>query len=186
MAAHLITALGLMSYIFWVALSIKNEQVTQGDSKFRTAIKWFLGLIVIQLIYGAFVAGLKAGFIYNTYPKMGDNWLPLDANLAMEELGVFGLMESPGLVQFMHRVLAVLVLVGLALLWQKAIKEKVNRRVQAGIYAPSIAVGVQFILGVLVLLYGVPIYLGVLHQFVAIVVLMSAVYITHSMRRRYS
>ncbi len=183
LAAHLITALGLVSYIFWVALSVNSDQQVLGMSKFRSFVKWFIGVLVLQLIYGAFVAGLKAGFIYNTYPKMGENWLPLDANLAIEEMGVFGLMESGGLVQFIHRTLAVIVLVGAVLLWRRAVKEQVYRRAMIGVYSLVIAVGVQFALGVLVLLLGVPVYLGVLHQFVAAIVLMSAVYTLHAMRR---
>ena len=79
LAIHLTFAFITFGYIFWVALSQLFDRETSNGSevtKFRKAAKILLGLLTLQIIYGAFVAGSKAGLVYNTWPKMYDDWLP--------------------------------------------------------------------------------------------------------------
>ena len=76
LAAHLLTALSVMVYILWVIMDIvyPNRESVHVKGLKKTA--WvLLILIILQITYGAFVAGLKAGFMYNTFPKMGANWI---------------------------------------------------------------------------------------------------------------
>ena len=112
LALHLSTALFLFGYILWTALPIiaPNSKKTRFIPKLYLKLKILLGLVSLQIIYGAFTAGLKAGYIYPTYPKMGADWLPLSGIEAFNDLGILSLVENPILVQFIHRWLGALVL----------------------------------------------------------------------------
>ena len=182
LAAHLITALGLIGYIFWVALSLKYEVISYTQKKLKRIVQWFIGIVFLQIIYGAFVAGLKAGKGYNTFPKMGEQWFPSEFSIIYKREGFISLMESAGLVQFMHRIFAYLVVVFLIIIIYQA------RNILDGIQKTClrlviVAVGLQFLLGVLTLLYAVPISLGVVHQFGAIVVLITSILFLYSIKK---
>lgn len=176
LAAHLFTALGLLVYIYWVALSIKYVVNSHSSDKLRRAVKVFIGLVFLQIIYGAFVAGLKAGFFYNTFPKMGTNWIPDNFGSIISSQGVTAVFDNPGIVQFIHRIIAYAVLFALTTLWMKAKKEELSLHQRKGLVLLSIMVGIQVVLGILTLLYVVPISLGVAHQFGAILVLLASFY----------
>lgn len=174
LAAHLITAISLAAYIFWVALEIRQSITYAKPVIYRLA--WaFLALSSLQIIYGAFVAGLKAGKLYNTYPKMGNKWLPPDASTIFELKGLAAIFESQVMVQWLHRSLAILVLLLAILILYKAYQ---NHRV---LLAPALllfsSVLLQFSLGVLTLLWAVPISLGVVHQLGAVWVVLACVYL---------
>jgi len=176
LAAHLLTALSVMMYILWVILDIvfPNRESTQ-STKFKKVALLFLGLIILQITYGALVAGLKAGFMYNTFPKMGSNWVAPDVG----ERGISGLLSNGATVQFIHRMLGLLlfVLAPIVLIFTR--KENVVGRQNRGILFLNISIGVQVLLGIFALLYVVPVSLGVIHQAVAVVVLSASVYFLH-------
>ena len=112
LAAHLITAIGLLAYMYYVALGIKYEIITTSPlGNLRKLTGGFIVLLFIQIIYGAFVAGLKAGLIYNTFPKMGNSWIPNEFSSIISREGVMSIMESPGIVQFIHRMIAYIIIV---------------------------------------------------------------------------
>lgn len=174
LAAHLITAFGLIAYIFWVILDF----FPQKRIKSRSLFKWnlsFLILLILQICYGAFVAGLKAGKWYNTFPKMGDEWIPSSFSYEFKHYGLWAMVESPPVVQFIHRTLAYIIfVVGLIIFIQAYRKLK---------YIPKtvifllILIVAQFTLGVFTLLYAVPISLGVLHQVFAAFLMLSGIYL---------
>jgi cytochrome c oxidase assembly protein subunit 15 len=176
LAAHLITALGLLTYIFWIALSVKYEVVPSSSNeqiKLRRILRGFIFVVFVQLIYGAFVAGLKAGFWYNTFPKMGNNWLPAELSYVLEQKGMWAFFESPGIVQFIHRMLAYTIVGILIYLWFRIKKNaltKAQNKLRTGL---TIIVLLQFLLGVLTLILVVPVSVGVIHQFGAILLLLS-------------
>lgn len=172
LAAHLITAFGLMAYIFSVALDVKR-----GDNHIKNTAShgyWFLGLLILQIIYGAFVAGLKAGKYYNTFPKMGNSWFPDELLVEYDRMGLLAIVESAGIVQFIHRYLGIAVLMMAIYIFAKSRKQLNYTRV-SGIVLVSL-VCVQVLLGIITLLYAVPIFMGVAHQFVAALVLLSTVH----------
>ncbi|NOQ72862.1 MAG: heme A synthase [Crocinitomix sp.] len=178
LAAHLITALGLLAYVFWIALSIKYQVVSAANKTttwLNKALKGFIVLVVIQLIYGAFVAGLKAGYWYPTFPKMGTQWVPDEFGFMLEEKGISALTTSPGIVQFIHRIIAFLILGFVIYLWLKTRRlqlSRVQKRMQNTLL---LITALQFTLGVITVLYSVPVTIGVLHQFGAIILLLSLV-----------
>lgn len=177
LAAHLVTALSLLIYIYWVALSLKIEVGSTHVGKYKGMVKAFIALVFLQITYGAFVAGLKGGYYYTTFPKMGTEWFPKDFSRALRDKGMVSFINNPGLVQFVHRIIAYLIVIVLVVMWAKAKKVKLDRYQRKGLSILTSAIALQFILGVLTLLNAVPVSLGVLHQFGAIFVLFASFYL---------
>ena len=176
LAAHLVTALGLLLYIYWVALSLKYTVRSHNAGKMKRILRVFIGLVFLQIIYGAFVAGLKGGLFYNTFPKMGSSWIPGDFGYIMNRQGFSAVFDSPGIVQFVHRIIAYIIVIVLALVWIKAKREQLSLSQRKGLIMITTMVGTQILLGILTLLYAVPVSLGVIHQFGAILVLFACFY----------
>ena len=163
LAIHLITALITFAYTFWVALGLiyptnKNNYI----KKINNLLKITLALVIIQIIYGAFVAGLNAGFTMNTWPKMGNQWIN-DSVTAMEPFWV-NFIDGIGGVQFIHRNLALIVVSLIIYLLIISVKYPMNTIQKKSLLALVIVVFMQFLLGVFTLLFAVPISLGVIHQ----------------------
>jgi len=140
-------------------------------------IRVLLIVLVIQIIWGAYVAGLNAGKVYNSWPKMGDQWIAEGVTAMTPWWQNF--IEGLAGVQFIHRYLAYIV-VGLVLFIffkGKGMNLFVSQR--RGLNALFLAVSAQFILGVFTLLYGVPLWLGVVHQLGAFFLLGATVYVLH-------
>jgi len=182
LATHLITAFLTFAYTFWVALGLIYEDKKTLDFKaLRVTLYFIFGATVIQIIYGAFVAGLNAGFVMNTFPKMGDQWI----NDSVTALTPFwtNFVEGIGGVQFVHRYLAYVV-VSLILYFAIACRKyELSIRQKIATKTMLYAVGVQFLLGVFTLLYAVPVWLGVVHQVGAFLLLASVVYALHSFKK---
>lgn len=182
LAVHLIAAFLTFAYTFWVALSLIYKDEERPNVPFMR--KWIAVLFiatVIQIIYGAFVAGLNAGFVMNTYPKMGDSWIA-ESVTAMEPFWI-NFIDGVGGVQFVHRILAHIV-VGLVLfLLLKSSKFELNKIQTNSLIALLVMVFSQFMLGVFTLLYAVPVWLGVTHQVGAFFLLGTVVYALSSFRK---
>ena len=176
LAAHLLTALSVMVYILWVIMDIVYPNRESVHVKGLKKGVWaLLILIVLQITYGAFVAGLKAGFMYNTFPKMGSNWLAPEVG----EGGFASLFSHGATVQFIHRTLGVILMILAPLFWVWARRQNVVGRQNRGLVFLNVSVGIQVLLGILALLYIVPVSLGVIHQAGAAVVLCAVVYLLH-------
>jgi len=170
LAVHLTLALVILAALTWTALDVRSG-APAGAPRWA---RWFFPLLFLQMVWGAFVAGLNAGYAFNTWPKMGEHWIEphvLDAVRA----GLLNLVNDAVTTQFVHRWLAVAV--ALAALHVAA---KLWRR---GAGAPAVALGAmvvaQFVLGVATLLTGVHIVLGVAHQAGAALLLAFAVWAAH-------
>ncbi|MFT6631144.1 MAG: cytochrome c oxidase assembly protein subunit 15 [Bacteriovoracaceae bacterium] len=162
LAAHLSLAFLIIGYIHWTVLSIRNP--LRKFSQIKPAGKlliFFCVLVILQIIYGAFVAGLDAGLTHNTFPKMGRDWIPGEfVGLRSDFLGVF---ENVVIVQFIHRSIAWLLLIVGFTLFRKSLKlddfmQKKAIKLLLGMLL------VQFVIGVMTILYVVPITLASLHQ----------------------
>jgi cytochrome c oxidase assembly protein subunit 15 len=169
LAAHLITAFITYGFIFWVMLDywFKVEGLR---FKVRSEQIFILLLIIIQIIYGAFTAGLKAGHIYNTFPKMGDAWIPEAVTYGLQTEGIGSLINNIACVQFVHRIVAWSLVIVIIIYWlktRKIVRSNANSSAERQLKAMNflmLAVIIQFLLGMFTLLYNVPIILGVLHQ----------------------
>jgi cytochrome c oxidase assembly protein subunit 15 len=167
LAAHLLTALLTFSVLLWTALEAgrREDGKARSDAPHDGGLVLFTVLLVIQLAYGAFVAGLRAGGIFNTFPLMGGSVLPP---------GGFGnLFTDPATVQWIHRLLGITLFVFGIALWQR-----LRREGKPGIGAElGGAVTLQFVLGVVTILLwpANPVFWGAVHQLGALALLAATV-----------
>ncbi|MCF6224685.1 MAG: COX15/CtaA family protein [Xanthomonadales bacterium] len=180
LAAHLISAFIIYAYMFWVAMSLLFHATDGHRDRLYNKSLWLTGLITITVISGAFVAGLKAGFVFNTFPKMDGQWIHKDL-LSMQPLWR-NFTESLLTVQFDHRVLATLTLLIISAFWLYARNRGMPPRARPALHLLMLAVLVQFSLGIATLLMFVPTTLGVLHQGMAMVLFTIAIYYNHALR----
>lgn len=182
LAIHLITAFLTFTYTFWVALGLMYEDKKTLDFKTLRVILYFIfGVTVLQIIYGAFVAGLNAGFVMNTFPKMGDQWIS-DSVTALSPTWL-NFVEGIGGVQFIHRYLAYLVVGLIVYFVVRSRKYELSVRQKNSTNILLYAVLFQFLLGVFTLILSVPVWLGVLHQLGAFLLLTAIVFSMHAYKK---
>jgi heme a synthase len=166
LAIHLISAFTVFGFTFWYALDLLAPATPplKGEAGRGLNLSSILlfSMVTLQIIYGAFVAGLKAGYGYPTWPKMGDRWIPDDVTALEPAWKNF--LEGHAGVQFTHRYIAYVVVIIVGIIFYRAQKTQLHLAQRKTINALGIIVLVQFTLGVLTLLYGVPIVIAVLHQ----------------------
>lgn len=180
LAVHLSVALLIFAGLMWTALDLVADRGRQAVPKqYNRLAKAFLHLLPFQIVMGAFVAGLNAGYAYNTWPLMGDTFVP--AGMWDQALGWLNIAENGVVVQFIHRILAyVLAAIGLAWIirgWQSGVPGMQRRAALFGL-----ALLGQIALGILTIVHGVPIPLGVAHQGGAVVLLAAGLYYAHRAR----
>jgi len=180
LAIHLILALILLIYIYWVALSIKYDREEEEKSRLLKPILILFSLVLVQIVYGAFVAGLKAGKMYNTFPKLNNEWIPKDFDIIYNRDGLISLVNSPGIVQFIHRIIGITILVFAITIIFK-IRNKLVKQAKL-IYILFFLIFVQVILGIITLLYAVPLSLGVLHQVLAFLIVLCFIRLLYSFK----
>ena len=167
LALHLTTAFITFSFALWIALDIKFPSKREVNTSLRNLIRVTFLLLIIQIIWGAFVAGLDAGFIHNTWPLMNDGKL-IHETVYMEQNPIWrNFIEGKSGVQFIHRYLAYIVVALIVFIWFKAKKQSLNSFQIKLLKSLLVIVLLQFILGVFTLIFQVPVVLGVLHQVVA-------------------
>ena len=188
LATHLITAFTLYCYIFWVALTLIFPNQNPLKSTLESVKKLgtpLLLITVLQIIYGAFVAGLKAGLLYNTWPKMGTEWIAESVGYMLSQTGLISFADNMASVQFVHRNLALVVFFFVAYIFAKARVLDLNKYQNQSINFLMIMVIIQFALGVFTLIFAVPVSLGVLHQIGALALLSGIIYfIFHFQKER--
>lgn len=164
LAMHLINAFLTFSYSLWVALDLKFPTKKEIDKPFRKLLRITYILLIIQIIWGAFVAGLDAGFIHNTWPLMNDGML-VHESVYIEQNPLWkNFIDGKSGVQFIHRYLAYIVVGFIIYLWFRA-KKLTLTSIQVNLLKSLlILVSIQFLLGIFTLLFHVPVTLGVLHQ----------------------
>ncbi|WP_452600870.1 COX15/CtaA family protein [Pontimicrobium sp. MEBiC06410] len=179
LAAHLTTAFITFAYTFWVALDLIFPNKKEVNKKLRTIIRVGLIVLLLQIIYGAFVAGLDAGFIHNHWPMMSEGKF-IHETVYIEQTPVYkNFIEGRSGVQFTHRMLAYIVVLLIGFIWYKTKKETLTRFQVKGVNSLLILVGIQFLLGVLTLILAVPVWLGVAHQVGAFFLLSAMTFTLH-------
>ncbi len=174
LSLHLITAILIISIIFWLINNLKNKTF---KSFFKINIKNlpFLVLILIvylQIIIGAFVSGLDAGKIYQTWPFMGYSYLPNDINFI--DLKNFFNFSQHSLVQFYHRNLAYIITLYILILSYFIYKNK-NFKLYKHINLLLIVLTIQIFLGIYTLVSGLNIYLASAHQICSVLLVFSTI-----------
>ena len=179
LSLHLSTAFLIISSIFWLLMNIifkKNKSFFVIKNE-NFLFQFFIIIIFAQIIMGAFVSGLDAGKIYQTWPLMGDDYFPNDFNFEKTK-DIFN-FESHSLVQFYHRNLAYLIIFYFLVVSLLVFKKKMFR-----LYLPLLIVMIslclQVILGILTLISGLNIYLASAHQITSILLVFSALNLYYS------
>lgn len=186
LAAHLSLAFMIFGYAVWLArdMAAGDERAVTEPGTRRMVMRSItvLGvLLALQIIWGAFVAGLKAGFFANTFPLMGGRWIP--ATLLDLEPALRNFVENGATVQWLHRVLGTVLLLTAVIVFIRITRRAVDaasRKLAAAFLGLVI---VQYGLGILTLLRAVPVSLGVTHQATAMIVFGVWVIWLHHARR---
>ena len=179
LAMHLTTAFITFAYTLWVALDLIYPTLKKANKRFRLFLRMALGILIVQIIWGAFVAGLDAGWIHNHWPLMNGGKL-IHETVTLEQNPVWkNFVEGKSGVQFVHRYLAYIVVAMIAFIWFKARSFTLTTSQKNGVNLLVGLVLVQFILGVFTLLLQVPVWLGVLHQVVAFFLLAAMTFTLH-------
>jgi len=172
LSLHLVTAFIILSIVFWKYLKLTDLKINQINIKLNS-IKFFLLLLFLQLIIGAFVSGMDAGKIYNTWPLMGSSYFPDDSMIAdFFNLTVF---DNQSLVQFIHRNLAYLIIIIYFYILYFVLKNG-NVNLRTPILIVGIALLFQIFLGVITILSGVKMLYASLHQINSILIILSTLY----------
>ena len=172
LSIHLLIAFLILSLIFWNYLKYQNyNQIVNGINSIIPLL--FLVLILIQIVIGAFVSGMDAGKIYNSWPLMGNSYFPNDNNF--ENLFKLTVFSDPSLVQFIHRNLAYGIGLFYLLIFFKVYKNKIRK-----LYRPVNILGffiiLQIVLGIFTIVLGAQIYIAAVHQVSSIFLVTSSIY----------
>ena len=184
LAAHLGLAILIYAYILWTALDLlhaESEQSPRVCRRLAPIAKLLTLAVFVTMISGAFVAGLKAGFTYNTFPLMAGKLVP-DGIWSMVP-AYLNLFENVTTVQFNHRLLAVGTFLALIALWIVAMRWQLTRSQRFWLHATALAAVLQVALGISTLLLRVPVTLGALHQAGAMALLTALLCLSHAARR---
>ena len=175
LSIHLLIAFLILSLIFWNYLELKEFTISKISLNKSIPII-FLILIFIQISIGAFVSGMDAGKIYNSWPLMGSSYFPNDSELI--NLFSFRSFSDPSLVQFMHRNIAYFIMGFYILILIEIYKKKMTVFFKI-IKIIGFLLLVQVILGILTLLSGAQIFLASMHQISSIFLVSSAIYLLY-------
>ena len=178
LSLHLFFAFIIMSFLIWNYLNYKNNEKKIFFNFKNKLAKTLLFLILIQIIIGAFVSGLDAGLIYQTWPKMNLSYFPDDINLSMINFSY--LFNNQSFVQFLHRILAYLIVaftifVGIKLFITNELKHVKNY------FIVILVLSIQVILGIMTLISGLNLYLASLHQITSVILVYTVLNLNHKL-----
>lgn len=181
LTAHLGLALIIYAYLFWVALDLLFPKTKHSiNTGYLKGFSWIVTtLVLITALSGGFVAGLKAGLAYNTFPLMAGHWIP-EGLFRLEPIWR-NFFENITTVQFDHRLLATLLFVMIPTLWWTARRVNLPNRTRWGLLMLVLILGIQVTLGISTLLLYVPVALGASHQAGALVLLTAALFVSHEL-----
>ena len=175
LATHLLLALFILAALIWTALDLKAlaKNASAKSARF-TGFSAIIALILfIQLLFGAYVAGLSAGAVSNSWPLMNDQLVP--AGIESGAGWLHAVLNDPYLIHFIHRWWA-WILVAALVIMARRVKALGARRISVAIHS---AFGIQILLGIATVMTGVNITLAVLHQAVGALVVATVAWGAH-------
>lgn len=186
LAIHLTFAFITFGYIFRVALGQLFPERLVANGSLRPLQKQTSPLIIlllIQIVYGAFVAGTKAGWTYNTWPDMGGEWVPESIPFAFDKDGWSSLVNNLASIQFIHRMLAYLLFVWISWFVVSGLRNPALPTPQRnGLLILMAGIIAQLVLGILTLIWQVPVWMGVTHQALGFLLFGTLIFIHHRLR----
>ena len=172
LALHLVLAFIILSLILWNYLNYQRIQLP--NKKINNLLPFGLVIFLfIQIVIGAFVSGMDAGKIYNTWPLMGSSYYP-DDNLIIN-LFNFSSLNDPSLVQFIHRNLAYLIIIFYLFILFRIYRDKISDYYKI-LNIIGFLLILQVFLGILTLLSGAQMFISSMHQISSIFLITSSVY----------
>lgn len=185
LATHFMAALFLLCYTLWFALSLS---VSSGQITFNKSLKKFtIGvfcILFVQLIYGAFMAGLHAATAAPTWPQINGQWIP--GSISNLSPGWKNLIDNKITIQFIHRGLAYLLLIAVIFWFIKALKVQGTQLFRRTRFIPLLIITLQVLLGITTVLTSPYrnnlVWFGVAHQLVAILFVVSMVFMLYIIR----
>jgi cytochrome c oxidase assembly protein subunit 15 len=175
LATHLVLALLIFAAIVWTVRRLSDRPSLQPPLRLRVTSGILVVLVFVQLYFGALVAGLRAGKVFNTWPDIDGSFIPSSARLFFEQPWWRNLFDNTLTVQFEHRMMAYTLFAIAILHLIDAVVSRAGGAVVRGALWLAAAMTLQATLGILTLLNQVPILLALVHQGVAILVLTLAV-----------
>jgi cytochrome c oxidase assembly protein subunit 15 len=184
LATHLVLALLIFAAIVWTLRRLTARPKPAPHPRLKITSVALLALVFLQLYFGALVAGLRAGRVFNTWPDIDGAFIPSAARLFFEDPWWRNLFDNTLTVQFEHRMTAYALLVLALLHAVDAVAARAGTAVVRGAWWLVAAIALQATLGILTLLNQAPINLALTHQAVAIVVLTLAIFQTERLVAR--
>jgi len=185
LAIHFILALGLICYALWFALDllIPEEKLTRYNSLNRFT-GWIIAIVIVQLIYGAFMAGLKAAAYAPTWPDINGSYFPRGGNPSS---GILQFFDNPIMVHFIHRNLAYIIVILIIAWYFKSGKIHTASLIRKTNWLLPLIALLQAVLGIVTVLNAPKpsalLWLGVTHQFVAMILLLALLFEFYLVRR---
>jgi heme a synthase len=179
LAAHLGLAFLIYGAMLWVALGLLAPARSPPSPRGKAHAAALAALVFIMVLSGAFVAAIRAGFAYNTFPLMNGHWIPPEILLIDPWWSNF--LNNMATVQFVHRWLAMVIALLAVALWMRLPRAGASDRARTWSDLLLLAVVVQIAAGVATLVMGVPLTLAALHQSGAVVVFTCALGVLHSL-----
>ncbi|MDP5000391.1 MAG: COX15/CtaA family protein [Flavobacterium sp.] len=179
LAIHLTFAFITFAYTLWVALDLIYPERKLPVLELRKIARIALVILIIQIIYGGFVAGLNAGLIHNHWPLMSDGQF-FHESIRLEQSNLLlSFTEGKSGVQFIHRTFAYVVVAMIIFLFIKSRKFVLDKPQDNGVKTLLVFVFIQFLLGIFTLLFHVPLWLGLAHQIMAFFLLTAMTFTLH-------
>jgi cytochrome c oxidase assembly protein subunit 15 len=141
-----------------------------------------LALLAVQIAWGAFTAGKRAGLVAMTWPTMNGEWVP--SSFLATDPWILDILENPYTVHFLHRMIGYAVLIAAAALWWHASRRAATPRQRLAAHLVGAGTALQVLLGILTLILHVPIWAAVAHQGLAFLLVTATVLLAHTLRRR--
>lgn len=191
LTAHLGLAFIIFAALFWVALGLlsppahsvettgQNTDTLNGLRRYAYGLSW---LVFIMILSGGFVAGIRAGLAYNTFPLMNGHFIPPD--LFILEPWYRNFFENMTTVQFDHRMIAWILAFTVPLFWFKANRTNLSGTTHLACHLFLLMLIVQISLGIATLLKVVPIHLAAAHQGGAVLLFTASLWVSHRLSRR--
>ncbi len=185
LAAHLGLAFLIYGALFWVALGLLFPRTAAADDTQVRSLRGFswalTGVIFVMVLTGAFVAGIRAGFAYNTFPLMNGHWIPPE--LFMLQPWYLNFFNNMATVQFNHRLIAWLLAVLVPLFWFKSRRAPLSPRARRAGTVLLLMLATQITLGITTLVHVVPLPLAAAHQAGAVLLFSAALWVNQTLRQ---
>ncbi len=178
LSLHLFFAFIIISFLIWNYLNFKAHERKVFFNFKNKMPKILLFIILFQIIIGAFVSGLDAGLIYQTWPKMNLSYFPDDVKI--DNLNLIYLLNNQSFVQFMHRVLAYLITIFVIILGVQMFINKQNNYFKNYFFVFFVLLA-QVLLGIFTLISGLNLYLASLHQITSIILVFTVLNLNHKL-----